>query len=352
MTTKRVKVHYRRLIREGGVFPAQSLRERIVAAMEYQLPNGSRVRERASNRVVAVPDQVGFERMLNTYHASGEYAFGTVCLFSPGQLQALLKVRDNDEDHGDLAELLEQLEIAEAAAPEGHEYVHGMSYWMVVHDHLYLIQHTNLQSKAMEEYFTWLLRDQTRVIGQGHVVMLQWKFDRAQVGDDDFSSIEIGGLMPEAHRHTVPDLSATTADGQIEVVATRETIGERAASTFAKAKQILVDLIGEVETDKVIENMPPEADLDVRVNIGFRARKRKLKREAMKNLEAGLRNIADGEIIARGKNGEIRGEDARLSMDMGVRRISENSSLLDPGHAFEQMREVHRRFLYDGKLGG
>ena len=72
----------------------------------------------------------------------------------------------------------------------------------------------------------------------------------------------------------------------------------------------------------------------------------------MTNLETGLRNIADGEVIARGKNGEVRGDDARLSMDMGVKRISENSGLLDPAHAFEQMQEVHRRFLHDGKLGG
>lgn len=71
----------------------------------------------------------------------------------------------------------------------------------------------------------------------------------------------------------------------------------------------------------------------------------------MTELEKGLRNIADGEIIARGKHGEARGDDARLSMDMGVKRLSESSGLLDPADAFEKMQEVHRRFVFDGKLG-
>lgn len=354
MTTRRVKIHYRKLIRTGNVFPAESLRDRIVAAMETQLPNGTRVRERARNRVAEVPGQIGFQRMLNTYHAAGECVFGTVCLLSPGQLQALLKVADDAGVHPNLADVLAQLEIAEAAAPKGHEYVHGMSYWMATDDHFYLIQHVTLQAKAMEEYLTWLLRDHTNAIGTGHAVMLQWKFDRAQVGDDELSSIEVGGLMPQTVRLPTPEFSGAPrdGDGQTEVVDTRETLGERVASTFDKARQVLVDLIGELETDKIIENMPPEAALDVRVNIGFKSRNRKLRREAMTNLETGLRNIADGEVIARGKNGEVRGDDARLSMDMGVKRISENSGLLDPAHAFEQMQEVHRRFLHDGKLGG
>jgi hypothetical protein len=291
--------------------------------------------------------------MLNTFHASGEYAWGTVSLFSPGQLQALLKVADEDSGHADLSEVLEALEIAEAAAPKGHEYVHGMTYWMAIDDHFYQIQHINLQAKAMEEYLTWLLRDQTNVIGPNQAVALQWKFDRSQVGDDELSSIEIGGLMPETFRPPVDEFISlpTATKGETEEVDTRETLGERVANTFAKARQVLVDLIGEVETDKIIENMPPEAALDVRVNIGFKAKRRKLRREAMTNLETGLRNIADGEIIARGKNGEVRGDDARLAMDMGVKRISDSSSLLDPADAFRQMQEVHRRFLHDGKLG-
>jgi hypothetical protein len=72
----------------------------------------------------------------------------------------------------------------------------------------------------------------------------------------------------------------------------------------------------------------------------------------MGNIAAGLRNAPDGELRIRGKNGLILGEDARLSMDMGINKMSETSGLLDLEHALKQMLEVHRRFLHDGKITG
>lgn len=317
--------------------------------MEAKLPNGSAVKDRARNRITPVPGQPGYERMLNTFYAGDGYVFGTVCLFSPGQLQALLQVADDEGAHPDLAEVLEQLEIRETAAPKGHEYVHGMTYWFATDDHFYQIQHVTLQAKAMEEYLTWLLRERSGVIESGHAVTLQWKFDRSQVGDDELTSIEIGGMMPETYRPPAPTDDPAPKE-QVEQVQARETIGERVASSFSAAKKVLDELIGEIETEKIIDAMPAEASLDVRVNIGFRSTKRRLKREVMNNLETGLRNIADGEVVVRGRNGEVRGDDARLSMDMGVKRISATSGLLDPEDALRQMQEVHRRFLHDSKL--
>ena len=348
MASKRVKIHYRRLLRQDSTFPLdKTLQDRIQAAMETTKPDGSKVRDKAKHRVTGVPNSEGSERLLNTYHSDTACVFGTVCLTLPGQLQALLKVVDSSSAHPNLAEVMAALEIAETAAPAGHEYVHGMTYWTVIGDHFYQIQHVSMQAKAMEEYFTWLLRENSS-ISQSEAVMLQWKFDRAQVGDDELESIQIGGLMPETVQETGPVPGATFS--RVEDVETRETIGEKVAATFAKARKVIEDLIGEVETNKIIESMPDDASLDVRVNIGFRAKKRKLKREVMSNLEAGLRNIADGEIVAKGKNGVVRGDDARLSMDMGVRRISDTSTLLDPEHALQQMLEVHRRFIHDGKI--
>jgi hypothetical protein len=128
VATKRVKIHYRRLLRQEGSFPVnKSLQDRILTAMDATKPDGFRVRERAKYRLASVPGNEGSQRLLNTYHAEAACVFGTVCLTSPGQLQALIKVTDGA--HPNLAEVMAQLEIAEAAAPSGHEYVHGMTYW-------------------------------------------------------------------------------------------------------------------------------------------------------------------------------------------------------------------------------
>ncbi|WP_432284956.1 hypothetical protein SLT36_26120 [Aminobacter sp. BA135] len=88
------------------------------------------------------------------------------------------------------------------------------------------------------------------------------------------------------------------------------------------------------------------------MNIGYRATRRKFGKEFMGNIAAGLRNAPDGELKVRGRDGEIKGDDARLSADMTVRKMSDTSSLLDLESALGQMLEVHRRFLHDGKIVG
>jgi hypothetical protein len=130
----------------------------------------------------------------------------------------------------------------------------------------------------------------------------------------------------------------------------KETVGDRILRGFAAPKKILIDLLGEVGAQKIIDAMPSEAALEVRVNISYRATRRKIAKEFMSSLATGLRNMAEGEIRIRGRDGEIKGEDARLSQDMNVKKVREASSLLDLEDALKQMLEVHRRFLYDGKI--
>lgn len=218
---------------------------------------------------------------------------------------------------------------------------------MAIGDHVYQIQHAALQTKATEEYLTWMLRDQAGVIGPEQYVELQAEFDRDQVGGDlgDVKSIEIGGLVPETvHPVSVPQ------KGKVTEFEAHESLGDEIAATFAKGMKIIRDLLGDVEADKLIESVPPDAALEVTVNIGYRAKRRKFRKDFMGNIASGLRNAPDGELRVRGRDGEIKGDDARLSAEMTIRKISDTSGLLDLNHTMEQMLEVHRRFLHDGKI--
>lgn len=346
MTTKRCKVHYRQLQREVGQFPADTLSDVIAKALAKSIA-GETIGSIPNQRVADVPGAPEYRRLLLHSHVEPGNTFGTMCLFAPGQQQAFLQLAAAAE-HGGLEEALRQWEIKERAAPQGHEYLHGISYFLAIGDHFYQVQHIAIQAKAAEEYLTWLLRDKAQVIAPAHYVALKSVFDRAQVGTD-LTSIEIGGLVPETVVHPEPDFERAAPPQAVDVVE-RESLGERAASTFDKGIKILQELLGPVETDRIIAAMPAEASLEVKVNIGYRARKTKLRKEVMANLEAGLRNIPDGEIRARGPGGQIKGDDARLSMDMGIKLLSETSGLLDLEHVRDRMLEVHRRFLDDDKL--
>lgn len=347
MANKRCKIHYRRLRRDNNQFPEMSLSSALRNALNSS-SDGTLVKDLVHNRISEVPRSEGYQRLLNDFHVTDDLVFGDLCLFAPGQMQALLQF-SSDPAHPTLAEVMRAWEIAETRAPEGHEYLHAICYWVAIGDHFYHIQHTSLQSKAMEEYFTWLLRDKTAVIGTDNYVELQAEFDRSQIGQDlgDISSIEIGGLVPETV--TVPE-PVNVSEGQVVDYEAHESLGGAKAG-WDKARRIIVDLLGEIEAQKLFSSMPDDAALEVKVNIGYRATRRKISKEFMGNIAAGLRNAPEGELRVRGKDGIIKGDDARLSQDMNIKRMSDSSSLLDLEHVLSQMLEVHRRFLHDGKIG-
>ena len=345
MLPKRCKIHYRRVMRENNAFPNETLSDRISAALNKTLSDGTTVRGKPENRVCTIGQDA--KRTLNNFHIGDGDVFGTICAFTPNEMQALLKIVGDHEQpkQEELSKVLEAWDIAEKAAPEGHAYLHGIAYWLAIEDHFYVIQHTALQSKAMEEYLTWLLRDKAGVIASHQSVHLQVVFDRGQLSEDDLSAIHIGGLMPRVAEQS-PDGTQT----RVVEVEELESVGDKVKATFGKAKQIIEDLLGPIEAGRIIEAMPPEAVLEVSVSIGYKATKRKLRKAFMSELASGLRNMADGEIKVIGKSGVAKGDDARLSMDMNIEKVSGNSSLLDLEDARSQMIEVHRRFIHDGKL--
>ncbi|WP_422019977.1 hypothetical protein [Pyruvatibacter mobilis] len=347
MSNKRCKIHYRKLRRAEGSFPKEQLSNRIVAALRTS-KGAEAVGDRVDHRVADVPRNQGYKRFVNFFHIADDCVFGDVCLFSPGQMQALLQLSE-DHEHPTLDDAMRAWTIAESRAPDGHEYLHAISYWLAIGDHFYQIQHTSLQAKAMEEYLTWLLRDQTKVISSKQFVELQSEFDRDQVGTDlgDVKSVEIGGLVPETIHEPEPPQATS---GEVLEYEAHERLADKLAAGWGKARQIVQDILGEAEAEKLFAAMPPDAALEVTVNIGYRATKRKFNKEFMGNLATGLRNAPDGELRVRGRDGEIKGDDARLASDMTVRKMSETSSLLDMEHARAQMLEVHRRFLHDGKI--
>lgn len=348
MATKPCRIHYRRLTRDDNSFPAETFSNRIMAALNANAPDGAQIRSNVKHRITEAPGQPEYQRALNNFDIGDGYVFGTTCLFAPGQMQALLKLA-GDEEQPDLAAVLDAYEIAEREAPAGHEYLHGLSYWLAKDDHFYQIQHVSLQSGAMEHYLTWLMRDQAKVIGAGHAVTLQSVFDLGQLADDEPSFIQVGGIVPETLRAEPPRAAIPEPAAEVVEVEEREKIGGGLLG-WSKGKQILEELYGAMRARELLAAVPDEASLEVSVSIGYRAKKRKLQKAFMKDLAAGLRNLPDGEVTVRTKGGTAKGADARLYQDMGIKRLSPTSSLLALEHARDQMLEVHRRFLHDGKI--
>ncbi|MCG9060127.1 hypothetical protein LH452_14635 [Laribacter hongkongensis] len=133
----------------------------------------------------------------------------------------------------------------------------------------------------------------------------------------------------------------------------------RASTGWPQAYDILTALLGSTtDVEKMMETIPEDTELSVQVHIGYKTKKRKVNREALKNIEIGLRNIPDSEIsvfaksVKLGKDGNVR-----LHHNTSIRLLKVNAgenqiigSLLDPSDVERAMVEAYNVLLGAGKI--
>lgn len=329
VNTRYATVHYRRLAKEAGL--SVSLVDAVANAL-VATKNGVRYGENWQQRVETMQTDPPQSRFLNDVHTDGPTAFGTLCAYTEAQMQALIHTSATAPN----------VNISDARPPQGNDYLHGIAYWLVVGDHCYVVQHPRVTSKTLEDYFTWLFR-KTSEIQDTQAVILQSEFDIAAVGGepDDVVDIEIGGL--------VPDTQADTEKMTEREINERRSLREHTAD-FSAAKKVIESIFGPLGASRIMNDVPPGAALDVTVNIGYRSKRRKIDRSTLKSIGTQVRNLGDGDVKIRGRNGSISGNDARLHMRMPFKLIRQNGSLLDLEDTRSQLRKVHERFLEDGKI--
>ena len=122
-----------------------------------------------------------------------------------------------------------------------------MAYWLLVGDHCYVIQHTAVRTKALEAYFSWLLR-QANVLQSNQQITLQAAFGVDDTAADvgEITGIEIGGIVPDLPDRVQPDPSMDSR--AIEV---RRTLEERVPSLPAGLSW-LESLVGPTEVDRIL----------------------------------------------------------------------------------------------------
>ena len=327
-TTRYATVHYRRLASAGDL--SGSLVDAIANALAATV-NGVRYGDSWQQRVETLPTDPPQSRFINNVHTDGATAFGTLCAYTEAQMQALI----------DTSAAAPNVNISDARPPHGNDYLHGIAYWLVVGDHCYLVQHPRVTSKTLEDYLTWLFRKTSQVDTQA--VVLRSEFDIASVGGDpeDVVDLQVGGIAPEP-----PEQTGRMTEREIVERRSLEEVTPR----FSAAKKVIESVFGELGANRIMNDVPPGAALEVTVNIGYRAKRRKMDRSTLKDIGTQLRNLGDGEVKIRGRTGSVHGEDARLHMKMPFKLIRQNGSLLDLEDARSQLRKVHERLLEDGKI--
>ena len=96
--------------------------------------------------------------------------------------------------------------------------------------------------------------------------------------------------------------------------------------------------------------VPEGAALKVTVEVGYVTTRRTVSREALDSVAVAARNLDDGEVRIKGRNGNLRGEDARLHMQVRLGLVRENGNLFDWLDVQEKLLSVHESFLAEGRI--
>lgn len=288
-------------------------------------------------RITGAPDDPDQQRFINESQLGVDYVFANLCAYALNEMQSVVATNLDGPS----------VAIQDLAAPGGTDFLHGIAYWLVVGDHCYVVQHTRVRTKALEEYLTWLLRDATSTVTD--VVALQATFDvESDLGD--ISGVEIGGLVPETVRDETPEqLSVGAPTSSDRIVESRRSLGERLAP-LSRAREVLETVFGTVETERIMSRIPSEAALQVKLLISYLSKSREVDRTPLRDLGIAVRNLDDGEVRVRGKNGSATRGEARLHEAVRFRRMRDNGNLLDLEDVHDKLLDLHLRFLESGRI--
>lgn len=321
--------------------------EQLVRAAMDTVVDGVAIKRRYLSRLNTVGSNNYF---INTYSdGSGALplVFGDVLHFTKGHLQALCKTADHNA---------ETVPVEQMQAPEQSEYVHSQMFWMVKGDHAFVIQSMSLQTAEFEQYLEWLLKSKTTGLPQEHSVILEMKFDADLVGGDlsDIQEIVVGGVASPAP--TVPDVEVVD---QVREITQHGQVDTSRRAGWSTARNILRELLGgEANVDSLMKAVPADAELNVQVHIGYKTKKRKIDRVALRQLETGLRNLPDSQLQVTAKGARKAADGTiRLHHPANIRLIRAQhgdtqliGTLLDPTDVLRAMVEAYNNFVGNGKI--
>lgn len=358
------EIQYRKLSRERGSFDLEvTLAEALRRTMRVNVEDGI-LAEQPTKRLQNVDggDTDGI-RCWNNQRFTDSGIFGTICLYKPNALQALIDANAQDGAGA--------FDIDQISSVSGKNFLKGIAYFGVFDDHLYIIQSPSLQTSAFEEYFTWILKARGDLIPDSAFVLFDAAFDREVVGVEleDIESISLsGGLNIGLNEAPIMDRGQDAEATTSEKITALDAVRLR-GNFLEKVKNLLRDVVSEEHFEDVERSIAdlkledPNASLEASIEFVVRSRSRndsaaESRRKAARVLQGALSSIPGPLLSARGKDGSIKGDEIRLKERRTIKLASPpdgaprgaTSVLLDFDDVVEQLFTVHSRFVEDGKI--
>ena len=322
VSTKRVRVHYRRFYR--GAEPAidRSLSDCLSRSLKHSV-DGICIDDEVKLRTFIDKDQGSILLNGRFVSKSGD-VYGELVHFHPDTNIPLLM--QNSESSA-------ELEIRELDKPNNAEVLRGINYFMIRGDHVLSIEQS-LTNVSCERYFKWLLCEQTAIAVRNQRIQL---IPQALLDDSAELLKEVGSIK----LHPSP------------VQANEFYFSEQTELNSKKTTDTGTNILGILRAaafdTSVIERISAENNASIEINLSLTLRvgrtPLKLKGEEAVAL---LRNVPEEDLTLRGDGiQKKRGVFERLSLLFDVER---KGNLLDRKGAWSALREAATKYRDAGLI--
>lgn len=316
---KAVTVQYRKLDDPNGGFQGRTLLATLTKAMsavvdEKNLGQSAEVRVDGSDPAFGAV-------VLNYHHYGEDFFFGEIVRFEPGADLPLLQIKDHIQSYN----------LTQSKAPDGHEPIRGMLYFVVFNDHLVFFENS-LPSARLERYLTWLLADKVKVCKPNtHVILsAEVRMEGADPTLREIQQIEI----------KAPPITEASDERIVEVSEARE----RKVSRLDAMEVLRAAHMSEEDIQSLLSD---STSLEVFLQIRFKS-KRLRRPIAAASANRLLRNLAEDDVTMFGPAGKQKaGKLVKLSQPAQVVRVG---SLLDTKDALRALTESYRYFVSNGYI--
>ena len=328
--SKKVITRYRRI--ENPPFRSNSitLQEAITEAMHHEI-GGFKIRDNYKLRERAELVQTTDTYVLANPEINDRFFFCELARFEKGANIPLCW--GSPDSPGALI-------IGQQRPAEGREALLGVMQFLVVGNHVILIESGSLKTGRLEEYLTWLLKSKVGSIPSDSQLNLNTELELQSDDEEDFSEIKEISILPMPLKATEGRSTESGITGRID------------SRDFTKpevARNIL-SILGntEAEIDSFLSEVPSGGDVELRLSLYFKkGRNRGGANPTTASARNLFRNIENEDIALKNSSGKVVGRMVALSREAQVKL---NGSIIDYQDAVRTLWESYEHWIESGKI--
>ncbi|WP_019624290.1 hypothetical protein [Thioalkalivibrio thiocyanoxidans] len=292
------------------------------------------IKQRAESVTGDDPDEQ-VRRCVNHKAKDGNALFGEMILYALGQNKQTVTVNE------DLEELpTEQIRAPKTSAGEAREFIEGVVYFMVIDNHMVVVQSLALRDRDLEGHLNWLLFECANKLEDGEVIVLKRELSvTAKTQMSGVRSVQIGAPLMRREQTPAPD--SPTHKGNLRTRFVLTDMG----------KEVLEAIFSSGGLDGLgVDDLEGADNLEVQITVkrkGGSTRPGNPAENTITALTTHLRHSHMEDVVVDTKQGKIQGETLYLTEK---RHIECEKGVPLRNKLFHSMKEWLEQKIEDGSI--